>query len=225
MTSFEDCLASTVSGLSRVAPSLPLAALRRAYEVALILLFLIALVQSWRARGAAHAGRELLFGFAVSQTVELMAVAMGRYRYPDWLLYFPPRPAWVPLAIGLGWASLLPAVMASSEKLVGRRRRRWQLALVDGALAVALDLVLDPMVSGPPLQMWIWRGDGMTPYRFWILGVPLFNFVGWFVLVGACSFELRVVAARGATRAWSRLALFFVADLAIAGTLMALPWW
>ncbi len=225
MTSVEDWLASTVSGLSRTVPSLPLEALRRTYEGALILLFLIALVQSWRTRGVALSGRELLFGFAVSQSVELMAVAMGRYRYPDWMLYFPPRPAWVPLAIGLGWASLLPAVMAISEKLVGRHRPRWRLALIDGALAVALDLVLDPTVSGPPLRMWIWRGDDMTPYRFWILGVPLFNFVGWFVLVSACSFELRVVAARGPKRAWLSLALFFVADLAIAGALMVLPCW
>lgn len=225
MTSVEDLLTSTVSVVARTTPSLPLEALRRAYEIALILLFLIALAQSWRTRGIALAGRELLFGFAVSQTVELMAVAMGRYRYPDWMLYFPPRPPWVPLAIGLGWASLLPAVMAISEKLVGRHRPPWRLALVDGALAVALDLVLDPTVSGPPLQMWIWRGDGMTPYRFWILGVPLFNFVGWFVLVSACSFELRVVAARRSTGGWSQLALFFVADLAIAGALMALPWW
>ena len=224
MTSFEDCLASTVSGLARSMPGLPLEAVRRGYEVGLLLLFSIALVQSWRARGAAITGRELLFGFAVSQTVELMAVALGRYRYPDWLLYFPPRPRWVPLAIGLGWAALLPAVMTASEKLVGRHRPRWQLALADGALAVALDLVLDPTVSGPPLQMWIWRGDGMTPYRFWILGVPLFNFVGWFVLVSACSFELRAVAQLGSTRAWSRLALFFVANLAIAAALMALPW-
>ena len=224
MTSFEDCLASTLSGLARSVPSLPLEALRRAYEVALIVLFVVALARSRRTHGAARTGRELLFGFAVSQSVELMAVALGRYRYPDWLIYFPPRPAWVPLGIGLGWAALLPAVMALSEKLVGRQRRHWQLALLDGALAVAFDLVLDPTVSGPPLQMWIWRGEGMTPYRSWILGVPLFNFVGWFVLVGACSFELRLVAARGSRSAWTRLALFFVADLAIARALMALPW-
>jgi hypothetical protein len=219
MTSCEDCLASTLSGLARSLPSLPLEPLRRAYEVALIVLFVIALAQSRRTHGAARTGRELLFGFAVSQTVELMAVAMGRYRYPDWLIYFPPRPAWVPLAIGLGWAALLPAVMALSDKLIGRHRRRWQLALLDGALAVAFDLVLDPMVSGPPLQMWIWRGDGMTPYRWWVLGVPLFNFVGWFVLVSACSFELRLVAVHGPRGAWTRLALFFIADLAIAGAL------
>ena len=225
MTSFEDCLAATASGLARSVSSVPLEALRRAYEVALILLFLIALAQSWRTRGAALTARELLFGFAVSQTVELMAVAMGRYRYPDRLLYFPPRPPWVPLAIGLGWAALLPAVMTMSERLVGRHRPRWQLALADGALAVALDLVLDPTVSGSPLQMWIWRGDCMTPYRFWLFGVPLFNFVGWFVLVGVCSFELRLVAVHASTRAWSWLALFFVADLAIAAALMALPWW
>jgi len=222
--SAEDCLATTVGALSRLGPSVPLPTVRRAYELALFVLFLAALVRSSRTRGTAVTVRELAFGFAVSQTVELLAVALGRYRYPDWLVYFPPRPALVPLAIGLGWAALLPGVMRASETLLGRRAAIWRLAALDGALAVALDLVLDPLVSGPPVRMWLWRGDGMTPYRFWLLGVPVFNFVGWFVLVFACSLELRYVDARPASRAWTSLSLFFVADLLIAFSLMLLPW-
>lgn len=203
---------------------MPLEQVRRAYELALFVLFAAAFVRSRRRRGAALTIRELAFGFAVSQTVELLAVALGRYRYPDWLVYFPPRPALVPLAIGLGWAALLPGVMRASEALLGRRAAIWRLAALDGALAVALDLVLDPIVSGPPLRMWLWRGDGMTPYRFWLFGVPVFNFVGWFVLVCACSLELRLVEARPSARALRDLALFFVADLIIALSLMLLPW-
>lgn len=224
MSSAEDCLAMTASLLDRSATSMSLLSLRRIYEVGLVALFVVALARSWRMRGLAVTARELIFGFLVSQCVELMAVAIGRYRYPDWLVYFPPRPAWVPLAIGLGWAAILPTVMRVSERILDRHAAPWRLALLDGAMALGIDLMLDPAVSGPPLRMWLWRGDGMTPYRFWLLDVPLFNFVGWFVLVSACSLELRLVEARLATRRWMWLGLFLVANLALAGALMALPW-
>ncbi len=222
MSSTEECLATAVGALSRLGPALPLEALRRAYELALLFLFGLSCGRSVVLRGRAVTARELGFGFAVSQSVEAMAVALGRYRYPDWLVYFPPRPALVPLGVGLGWAALLPTVMRASERLVGRAAAAWRLALVDGALAVALDLALDPIVSGPPLGMWIWRGDGMTPYRWWLFGVPLFNFAGWFVLVFACSLELRLAAARA--RPWAWLGACFVLDLGVAWALMRLPW-
>ncbi len=224
MSSVEDCLTTSVGALSRLGPSVPLEAVRRAYELVLMALFIVTLSRSAMARGLPITARELVFGFAVSQAVEALAVALGRYRYPDWLVYFPPRPALVPLAIGLGWSVLLATVMPLSERLLGRAAPAWRLALVDAAAAVALDLVLDPLVSGPPLAMWLWRGDGMTPYRFWLFGVPLFNFVGWFVLVFACSVELRAVAALPAARAWRWLGALFVLDLAVAGALMTLPW-
>lgn len=198
-------------------------AVRRGYELALLFGFGAVCGRSWVLRGRAVTARELGFGFAVSQTVEAMAVALGRYRYPDWLVYVPPRPALVPLGVGLGWAVLLASVMPLSERLLGRATAAWRLALVDGALAVALDLGLDPLVSGAPLRMWIWRGEGMTPYRFWLFGVPLFNFVGWFVLVFACSLELRLVAGRA--RPWAWLGACFVFDLGVAWALMRLPWW
>lgn len=199
---------------------------RRLYEAGLPLLLLLVAARSWRARGASVTLREIVFGFVVSQSVELLAVGLGRYRYPDWVLYFPPWPAWVPLGVGLGWAALLPVVMRVSEGILGRGATMGRLALLDGALAVGLDLVLDPAVSGEPLAMWVWEGEGMTPYRFWVLGVPVFNFVGWFVLVAACSLELRVVEARAPGRAgWAWLAALVTADLAVAAMLVALPCW
>ncbi len=197
---------------------------RRAYELGLPLLFVISATRSWKARGAGVTTRELVFGFALSQSVELLAVAQGRYRYPDWTLYFPPSPEWVPLGIGLGWATFLPVVMRISEAILGRVAP-WRLALLDGATAVGLDVILDPAVSGEPLHMWVWRGVGMTPYRFWLLDVPVFNFVGWFLLIGASGLQLRAAEARppGAARlAW--LGGFFAVDLAVALLVMRLPW-
>ena len=203
-----------------------LSAVRRAYELGLILLFVVAAARSWRTRGARVALRELVFGFLLSQSVELLAVALGRYRYPDWLIYFPTRPAWVQLAIGLGWAALVPTVMRISEGILGQAASLWRLAALDGVLAVGLDLVLDPAVSGPPLRMWMWSGEGMTPYRYWLLGVPWFNFVGWFLLISFCGLELRALELRWRfARAKARwMAIFLVADLAIAAVWMMLPW-
>lgn len=197
--------------------------IRRLYEAGLPLLFLAVAVRSWRARGGAVTLRELGFGFTLSQSVELLAVQCGRYRYPDWLVYFPPRPEWVPLGIGLGWAALMPIVMRLSERILGAGAPRWRLGVLDGLMAVGLDLVLDPAVSGEPLRLWLWRDEGMAPYRLWLLDVPVFNFLGWFVLVGVCGWQLRALEARGAGR-WRAAALWLGLDLAIAAAVMRLPW-
>jgi hypothetical protein len=202
-----------------------LAPIRRLYELGLPLLFLAVAWRSWRTRGAAATARELGFGFVVSQGVELLAVALGRYRYPDWLVYLPARPAWVPLGVGLGWAALMPVVMRLSERIAGSGASAFKLAALEGAMAVGLDLVVDPAVSGEPLRMWVWRGEGMTPYRMWLLGVPVLNFVGWFVLVAATSVQLRALAACAqARRRWAKAAAYLVVDLAVAWAVMQVPW-
>ncbi len=202
-----------------------IAVLRRIYEIGLPALLLVSAARSFRTRGAPLTLRELAFGFLLSQSVELIAVALGRYRYPDWLLYFPPKPAWVPLGIGLGWGALVPCVMRVSERILGHNASPIRLAVLDGAMAMGLDLVLDPVVSGEPLRMWLWQGEGMTPYRFWLLGVPVFNFVGWFLLIGGCSLELRWVEAnKTGARAWLWLGVYLAIDLLVAFAVMHLPW-
>jgi uncharacterized membrane protein len=115
--------------------------------------------------------------------------------------------------------------MRISERLLGEHAPPWRLAALDGLLAVGLDLVLDPVVSGEPLRMWLWRGAGMTPYRFWLLDVPVFNFAGWVLLVGACGWQLRLVERAGPARKWRLLATFLTADLVVALIVMRLPWW
>lgn len=197
--------------------------MRRLYEAGLPLLFLAVALRSSLTRGVPLTLRELGFGFALSQLVELLAVHAGRYRYPDWLVYVPPSPRWVPLGVGLGWAALMPVVMRLSEHIAGARAARWRLAALDGLLGVGLDLVVDPAVSGEPLRMWLWRDAGMAEYRLWLLDVPVFNFVGWFVLVGTCGWQLRALEASAGRRARVAL-LFLAADLAVAAIVMRLPW-
>ncbi|MHB8876617.1 MAG: carotenoid biosynthesis protein [Myxococcaceae bacterium] len=206
-----------------LAAHLPL--VRRLYELGLPLLLLVVALRSGRTRGWRLTGRELLFGFALSQAVELLAVGLGRYDYPDWLVYFPPWPRFVPLGIALAWCALVPVLMRVSERILGPGASPWRLAALDGAMAVGLDRVLDPAVSGEPLRMWLWQGPAMTPYRYWVLGVPVFNFVGWFLLVGACSIQLRLAEKRPTAAARGIfLSAMLVLDLAIAAAVMQLPW-
>ena len=103
---------------------MPLSTIRILYELGIALLFLVVAVRSWRTRGGAVTARELVFGFVLSQSVELLAVQYGRYRYPDWLVYFPPHPAWVPLGVGLGWAALVPTGARGSARLGSSPSRR-----------------------------------------------------------------------------------------------------
>lgn len=202
-----------------------LADLRVVYEFGLFGLFLIVGARSWFVRGSGITTRELAFGFAVSQGVELLAVALGRYSYPDWIVYFPPEPAWVPLGVGLGWAAIVPCVMRVSEVILGPGASFAKLAVLDGFIAVGVDLMLDPAVSNAPLHMWDWSGHDMVAYQYWLMDVPVFNFVGWVVLIGATTFQLRTVETKytGAKR-WQMLGIYLAANLVIAGAVMQLPW-
>ncbi|MGZ3416559.1 MAG: carotenoid biosynthesis protein [Polyangiales bacterium] len=202
-----------------------LSTVRRLYELGIVGLCLVVAVRSWRTRGAGVTVRELAFGFLLSQSVEWLAVQCGRYSYPDWVVYFPPHPAFVPLGVGLGWAALMPVVMRVSDRILGGDEKPWKLGALDGLMGVGLDLVIDPAVSGDPLNMWQWRGAGMTPYRLWLLNVPVFNFVGWFLLVGACSWQLRRVERSAPSKRNLQLASFLAIDLVVATVVMRLPWW
>ncbi len=91
----------------------------------------------------------------------------------------------VPLLIPVFWAAFIYAgysVVSALARLSGRGLPRcgrpgWLFACVmlDGALVVALDLVMDPLqvASGH----WAWREPGIY------YGVPLANFGGWFLVV------------------------------------------
>ena len=53
---------------------------------------------------------------------------------------------------------------------------RWQAPLAAATLAVLLDLFIDPVAVAA--GYWVWRISGTVYY-----GIPLLNFVGWFVLM------------------------------------------
>jgi putative membrane protein len=96
-------------------------------------------------------------------------VPFGRYGYSSAL---KPSFLGVPIAIGFAWLILF----AYAARMTSRLRWRFPWLQIGGALwMVALDLLIDPLASGP-LEFWVWNVQGGFG------GVPLTNFSGWFAV-------------------------------------------
>jgi uncharacterized membrane protein len=119
----------------------------------------------------------------------------GPYHYTDALGI---KLGHVPVLIPVAWFMMIyPSYIIAN--LVGTGQPRgagrtlaqivWLAAL--GAMAMtAWDLVMDPGLSSPPFQAWIWHAGG--PY----FGVPLQNFVGWLLTTFTIYVTYRLVERR-----------------------------
>lgn len=115
----------------------------------------------------------LLASVALGLAAEIIGVRLGfpfgRYTYTSEL---QPFVLGVPLAIGFAWLILFAYV----KQMLQRIGMRTPWLILWGALwMVALDLLIDPLASGP-LGYWIWEEKGS------FCGVPLVNFLGWFAV-------------------------------------------
>lgn len=115
--------------------------------------------------------------------VENYAVLEGTYTYyGNSGLLFPNYPGYllwvgvVPLWVILGWFVLaMSGRFLFHERFFSKRRAAIQ-ALASGLFALNIDFMIDPIASSNGL--WTWTSEGIS-----ILQVPLFNFVGWFLLI------------------------------------------
>jgi putative membrane protein len=141
----------------------------------MLLVIAAMLVYSWlRALLAA------LIVIVLSYLVEVLGVStsfpFGAYRYTD--LLFPSLSGEVPLAVMFAWILIifgsydLVKRSMSAERAMGVRS-----ALLGALLATLLDLAIEP-VAAHVVQYWEWLAPGPANYY----GVPLANFVAWFVV-------------------------------------------
>lgn len=134
-------------------------------------------------------------------------------------------PGWVPLSICVSWAAIIFIAMTTSDRL---GLPWYQRPLTDGLVAVATDLVGDPVFSNTRrlladvpcfgaasapeggLGLWTWCVSASQPAS-WIT-VPYGNFFGWFLVVAALSFFYRLGAERmgGGERAWPKQLLMLI---------------
>lgn len=142
------------------------------------------------------AGRDLIglclaaaLGFASEIHGVKYGVIFSPYVYTEVL---QPKFAGVPLVMFSAWLVLLAYVRQMLAPLCLAAGLEVLLA---SAWMTAIDLVIDPLAANQ-LGYWRWAQAG------WYYGIPLHNFVGWFV-VSLCVFAL--VRQRWQTNPWAKL--------------------
>lgn len=104
----------------------------------------------------------------------------GNYHYTD---YLGQKIGHVPIIIPLAWfmmiyPSYVIANIIYSKKpflKINETSKILLISLLSAGIMTAWDTVIDPYLSGPTVNAWIWEDGG--PY----FGIPIQNFVGWIV--------------------------------------------
>lgn len=117
-----------------------------------------------------------LFSYGVETLGVQTGFPFGSYRYTD--ILSPVLLGGVPLPVIFAWLTIIIAVRNLTirpPRLVGSR---FSISIaISALLATLLDLVLEP-VAFHIERYWIWLAPGNIAYY----GVPLMNFVAWFVV-------------------------------------------
>lgn len=141
--------------------------------------FVFALLHGATAMGWRNLAAFLLITIVISFAAEAVGVAtglvFGAYHYTDNL---GPKILGVPPLIQLAYIAMGYASMMMARVITGGARRVFTLAgvLAASLIMVSWDVAMDPYqstVSGD----WIWEKGGAY------FGVPMHNYVGWFVTV------------------------------------------
>ncbi|MCJ7610235.1 carotenoid biosynthesis protein [Candidatus Bathyarchaeota archaeon] len=110
--------------------------------------------------------------------LENVAVILGFFTYtfpnpstgPYYILWTGLTPLW----ISIGWFDItFPAFMLLENVLP--KASIWTKAVAGGVLALSLDLAIDPAATAAGLWKW-------THPSLYFLGVPVTNYIGWFML-------------------------------------------
>jgi hypothetical protein len=149
----------------------------------------------------------------------LSAFVMRNYEYPG------QSPLWVFTYIFFGWIGMCGICLFLAEGILARPdqdmltqpRLWWQVPLATGAIAVVLDLFIDPVAVAA--GYWIWFVKGTVYY-----GIPLLNYVGWFVLMFLAPLAWILIARQREWGYWRKgiVALGALVPLSIAAVMLSL---
>ena len=147
----------------------------------------------------------------------------GGYSYSELL---GPKVGQVPALIPLSWFMMLyPSILLANclveDSPIGSRgtllRVAW-VSFISALIMTARDLVIDPSLSGPAVEAWVWEQGG--PY----FGVPSLNFASWTVTSFLVVFPYRLFersfpprSAGPVSRTDVSLALIMYVVLAVTG--------
>ena len=174
---------------------------------------------AWRFSVADALAFVLVAGLFPAAMDFLSSFAAQNYVYPG------QSRLWVFSYIFFGWMGVCGTCMLIAEGILARpgedmltqRALWWQVPLATGVIAVLLDLFLDPIavLAG----YWLWLVESSVYY-----GIPLLNFVGWFVLTSLAPLAWILIARRQRWGYARKTAAAFVAliPLCVASALLSL---
>ena len=120
----------------------------------------------------------ILFGRFLGGSITIPAggTLHGTYWFTKGGLWFIETP----VVACLGWFAMAYSCVYAAGK-VFPRMGLWGRAVMGGLMAMCLDLWQDPVQTSPEVMNWIWaKGDALI-----FFGIPIYNFVGWFILIFA----------------------------------------
>ena len=151
--------------------------------------------------------------------IESAGVASGRYYYPGYIIYLSVVGGSVPLLIVLAWSANLFLFFSLATHVVYRlyhKRTRLQILLTAataGLFGVCLDLLEDPLAHHN--NWWIWT-ENIPGINFY--GVPLTNFMGWFLLIFFMSLATLLIERSRFTE--NRKVLISITSISITGVII-----
>lgn len=181
-------LAMAVVGLQIAYPLVAQGPARDRLTAATVVVFFAASVSHavvWRGRRVAAALVVVTAGggFAVEAVGVATGLPFGAYAYAESL---GPLVAGVPVVIPMAWTMMAYPAYAVARRLT---RSRWVRVPVAGWALASWDLFLDPQMVDA--GHWSWDASGPA-----VLGIPLSNFAGWFLVATAMMAVLDVAAGR-----------------------------
>jgi uncharacterized membrane protein len=152
-------------------------------ELGVYLIAAMAFVGLLKRYGRGVALMFLLGSLAWTTPLETAGILTGSYSYlgfygsitPHFRGYF----VWigvVPLWVEMGWFIVSASSFMIFHDVLTSKRRALISATLAGLFAVNMDLLVDPVASAN--RLWIWIGPASS-----FLGIPLYNFFGWFIMI------------------------------------------
>jgi len=176
------------------------------FELMVLVLAIMAVHHAWQ-RGA-HVVWRLVAGMLFGVLLEWATIRqLDAYEYGRFLFMV----ADVPIVIGVSWGLIIYSAMLFSD---ATSLPRWVRPVLDGLLALNIDLVTDAVAIR--LGMWDW-GQGLS---FEYFGVPWGNFWAWFWVVSSFSAAIRLLTRpqNWFGRWLAPLLAIVVGTLAVVGT-------
>ncbi|MEA3223955.1 MAG: carotenoid biosynthesis protein [Thermodesulfobacteriota bacterium] len=101
-------------------------------------------------------------------------VAFGSYWFTKGGLWFIETP----VNACIGWFFIAYTCVLTAGKVFTKKSLLWRAA-AGGLTAMGIDLWMDPIATSPEIMNWVW---GKADFLL-IFGIPLYNFMGWFLLI------------------------------------------